>query len=101
MGLSIGLGGSVEYYERDADNECEPQQLDEPTPRHGVDLHEQGERTNEYYTGGAEGGRELAGEWRGPGVAKLGLHGKVTSWQLHKFYGEHIDPVRGVQLGSK
>ncbi|MEA2202435.1 MAG: hypothetical protein QOI89_3036, partial [Solirubrobacteraceae bacterium] len=93
VGLSIGIGGDIEYYERDADNECEPAR------EH--DLHRGSQRASDYYSGDVHSGRELAGQWRGVGAENLGLRGTVTSWQLHTLYGEHIDPVTGAALGSR
>lgn len=101
MGLSIGIGGDIEYYERDADNECEPAVLDAAGTAREHDLHRGSQRASDYYSGDVQSGRELAGQWRGVGAENLGLRGAVTSWQLHKLYGEHVDPVTGAQLGSR
>jgi conjugative relaxase-like TrwC/TraI family protein len=102
VGLSIGIGGDIEYYERDADNECEPAALEKAAQSaREHDLHRQSERASDYYSGDVQSGRELAGRWRGVGAQNLALQGKVTSWQLHTLYGEHTDPVTGALLGSR
>src|SRR5689334_12063576 len=88
------MGGDVDYYERGADN-------DHVAESDHHDLHAQRERASDYYTGDVKAGRELDGQWVGPGAEALGLSGNVTSWQLHKLYGEHIDPVTGAELGSR
>lgn len=101
--LSIGMGGDVGYYERGADDELEVGQAERARGPEVVteQLHAQGERAGNYYDRDVMAGRELPGVWRGPGAEALGLRGRVNSWQLHKLYGEHIDPVTETELGNR
>lgn len=95
MSLSIGMGGDIAYYERGADNE----HVRDSEQHH--DVHAERARSADYYTGDVEAGRELDGRWIGPGAEALSLKGNVTSWQLHKLYGEHVEPTTSVELGSR